>query len=311
VAVTNFPIGTLILPEPARTETWHRWRAQLDLDQISYECQQTLPALAPCLPLWLEADSCAARINGIVKMAWSRNQVRLYKAAELQKTLLEKSVTPVVIAGPLGWSLLTREEGSIRTIPDLTMLIPRHHVFNSVAALTDQGWKLHSPCPDSDTLDWSSNLAFTRDDATVHLHWRLFPTSARKAIRFEDVFLQGLRPVSWNGCEFQALSPEADLLHRLTDRPPWDPVPWQADVLMMSLADIDWSRLAKLAARFAFFFQHVDVLGRLMELRRDWDLPIPEMASLTDRSGAIATTPTDNRWRFAKLRTWGRSLWRA
>jgi hypothetical protein len=283
----------------------------VDLDQLSYECLQTLPALAPSLPRWLEEDSDAARINGIVKMAWSRNQVRLHKAAELHETLLEKSGIPVLIAGPLAWSLLTREKGSIRTIPNLTLLIARHHLFKAVSTLTGQGWELRSPEPDSNTLDWSSNLALTKEDVTLHLHWRLFPTSARAATEFEDAFMSRSRPVKWNGHEFQSLSPEADLLHRLTDRPHWDPVPWQADVFAMSLADIEWTRLAKLAARFALFFEPVDPLGRLMELRRDWNLPIPELASTRDRPNANATGPSDIRLRFAKLRSFGRSLWRA
>lgn len=311
MAETDFPIGTLILPEPARTEAWRNWRSKLDLDRLSYECLQTLPALAPFLPLWLKGDSCAARINGIVKMAWSRNQIRLHKAAELHETLFSELGTPALIAGPLAWSLQTREEGSIRTIPDLTMLISRQHVFRAVAALSRQGWELQSPRPDNDTLDWSSNLALAKDDVAFHLHWRLFPTSARDAIAFEQAFMQRSRPVIWNGIEFQALSPEADLLHRLTDRPSWDPVPWQADVLMMSFADIDWPQLAKLAARFASFFQPIDPIGRLMELRRDCDLPTPEIAATTERARPSAKMPSDNHWRFAKLRTWGRSLWRA
>jgi hypothetical protein len=307
----NFPIGTLILPEPARTEAWRCWRGELDLDRLSYECLQTLPALAPRLTQWLEADVYAERIHGIVKMAWSRNQVRLHKAAEVHKTLLEESVRPVAITGPLAWCLLTREEGSIRTIPDLTILIPRQHVFKAVAALAGNGWDLKSPRPDRDTLDWSSNLGLTKDDATLHLHWRLVPASARNATKFERVFMERLRPVEWNGHEFQVLSREAELLHRLTDRSPWDPVPWQVDVLMMSFADVNWSRLTKLAARFAAFFQPMDVLGRLMDLRRDWDLTIPELASLAGRLRANSTEPADERPVFAKLRTWGRSVWRA
>jgi hypothetical protein len=310
VAGTEFPIGTLILPEPARTEAWRQWRAKLDLDRMSDECLQTLPALAPFLSQWLEADNYAARIHGIVKMAWSRNQIRLHKAAELHKTLHESEI-PVLVSGPLAWSLLAREEGSIRTIPDLTMLIPRQHLFKAVGALTGRGWVLRSPKPDRDTLDWSSNLAFTKDDVTLHLHWRLFPTSAREATGFEDALMQGPRPVAWNGHEFQALSPEADLLHRLTDRPPWDPVPRQADVLMMSFAGVDWSRLAKLAARFASFFQPADPLDRLMELRRDWDLPIPQMTPASGRPTSNSPSPSEYSQRFAKLRTWGRFLWRA
>jgi len=274
----SFPIGTLILPEPARTEAWQRWRAALNVDTLSYESLQTLPALAPALPQWLRSDPDAARIRGIIKMAWSHNQVRLQRSVELHQVLRRASIHPVALIGPPAWSLLTCEDGVIRTIPDLTVLIPRQQLFHAVAALTAQSWELRSPQPDSNTLNWSSNLALVKGDETLHLHWRLFPTSAHKAIGFENAFMERLRAIVWKGYEFQVLSPEADLLHRLTNRPSWDPVPWQADVLMASFTDIDWPRLRYLAVRFARFFEPIDVLARLMDLRRDWHLPIPELA---------------------------------
>jgi hypothetical protein len=272
----DFPIGTLILPEPARTEAWRCWRAAADTDNLSYECLQTLPALAACLSRWLKGDTSAARIQGVVKLAWSRNQVRLQRAVELRAALLRGSVKPVAITGPLAWTLLAREEGSIRAIQDLTMLIPRNHVFQAVSVLAGQGWELRSPQPGRDSFDWSSNLAFIKGGDTLHLHWRLLPGFAGSAVVFENALMERLRAILWKGYEFQVLSPEADLLHRLTDRPPWDPVPWQADALMMRFADVDWIRLRKLATRFGRFFEPVDVLERLMDLRRDWQLPIPE-----------------------------------
>jgi len=303
--VTHFPIGTLILPEPARTKAWHAWRAQLDLDKLSYACLQTMPALAPLLPQWLEADDCATRIQGCVKMAWSRNQIRLQRAAELCNALRHASVAPVALIGPLAWSLLTREEGAIRTIPDLTVLIPRQHLFTALSALVADGWELRRSQPDNDTLRWSSNLPFAKGEETLHLHWRLFPGASHEdasdVAAFDAAIVQGLRPTGWKGHRFQVLSPEADLLHRLMDRSEWDPVPWQADVLMTSFADIDWSRLRTLALRFAPFFTPTDPLERLMHLRRDWQLPIPEMALARRRNPRFT----------ALLSNWGRHLWRA
>jgi hypothetical protein len=310
----DFPIGALILPDPPRTEAWRRWRADLELDALSYECLQTLPALAGDLPRWLEGDPCAARINGIVRMAWTRNQVRLNKAAELHEALLRTSVFPVAITGPLAWSLRPREAGSIRTIPDLTLLIPREYVFRAVAALTGRGWTLRSNQPDEDTLHWSSNLAFTHGEETLHLHWRLFPGSGIDAVGFERECMRGLRTIVWNGIQFHTLAPEFDLLHRLAGRPQWDPVPWQVDGLMMPFAEVDWKRFRLLAGDFQTFMQPVvDVIGRLMELRRSWQLPIPEMKPLR-RGFFSGRRRASNRARFAglsnKLHRWRGLLWR-
>jgi hypothetical protein len=180
-----------------------------------------LPAVAASLPRWLEGDALGARIQGIVKMVWSRNQIRLSKAAELHQALFRASVAPVAIAGPLAWSPLTREEGAIRSIPNLTMLIPRPHVPSAVSALTRGGWELCGKLPDNEALEWSALLALTKEDETLQLHWRLFPAPAE----CERLFLERPKTIVWNRYAFQALSPEVDLLHRLNDRPPWDRCP--------------------------------------------------------------------------------------
>jgi hypothetical protein len=308
--------GALILPEPARAEVWRRWRAAQDIDALSYECQQLLPAFAACLPRWLDGDAAAARIQGIVRMVWSRNQVRLHKAAELQQALLRASATPVVIVGPLAWSLLTREEGSIRSIPNLTLLIPREDVSKAASALVQDGWQLCGDLPDSAAMDWSCYLPLTKGDETLHLHWRLSPAPEGEAIASERAVMERLRTVTWNRHTFQVLSPEADLLHRLTDRPSWDPVPWQADVLMTPFSEIDWPRFRELASRFAPVIEPVDVFRRLMKLRSDWQLPIPHIAPIRRRPpvGAMARAYV-NRLRFVqlgrRLSRRGRLLWRS
>jgi hypothetical protein len=298
--VPDFPIGTLMLPEPARTAAWQRWRAELDLDTLSYETLQTLPALAPWLPRWLEGDPYAARMQGIVKMAWTNNQIRVRNAFELRRSLLQTSIGPVVFAGPLAWSLEVREEGAIRTIPDLTVLIRREHIFHALAVLSSNDWQLHGPQPDADTLNWSSNCALTKGDETLHLHWRLSDRCGRDAMGFERAFLERLRTTRWKGTELQVLSPEAELLHRLTGRPEWDPVPWQADVLMMPLDHINWALFCKLATRYASFFAPADVSGRLIALRQEWQLPIPEIAPAAARFDRFSS----------KLNQWGGVLWK-
>jgi Uncharacterised nucleotidyltransferase len=298
----DFPLGTLILPEPARSDAWRAWRAGLDLDALSYESMQTLPALAASLPRWLEGDLSAARIQGIVKMAWSRNQVRLHQAVEVQRTLRGASIAPVGIAGPLAWTLRTREEGAIRAAPNLMMLIPREHLFRAVSALTEEAWDLQHSSLDADTLNWSDHVALTKGDQTLHLHWRLFSASGGAAREHERTWFENFRTIVWNRHEFQALSPEADLLQRLMDRPSWDPVPWQADVLMMPFAGVDWSRFRQLALRMERVLEPVNVVERLMELRGDWQLPVPQLPPSGSRAFSSSALAIFNRLKFARLR---------
>jgi len=276
--VTDFPFDALVRPEPEAAEAWHRWRGALDIDALPYESQQLLPTLAGRLPRWLERDPCAARLQGIVKMVWSRNQVRLRRAAELRQLLFQEAMAPSVIVGPLAWSMVTRDEGAIRFIPYLSLLVAREHLLKSASTLAGVGWELDGELPRGEALDWSSHISFGKGDDVLHLHWRLFPTPAGEAIACERVFLERTRTVSGNSHEFAVMSAEADLLQRLANRPHWDPLPWQADVLMMPFDQVNWDEFLSLAYGFAPAFEFDHLVGRLAELRRDWQLPIPEIA---------------------------------
>jgi hypothetical protein len=270
--MTDFPLGALALPLPAAEEAWRDWRSTLDIDALPYENQQLIAALAGRLPAWLEQDASAARLQGIIKMAWSRNQVRLRSVAELRRMLLSRSVELALAAGPPAWSLRTRDEGAIRFIPYLALLVPRRDVAKAVLALAANGWESDDEIPEGDALDWSCHIGLNKGGDRLHLHWRLFPTSPGEAVACERASLERPATAVWKGHTFQVLSAEADLLHRLTDHPHWDPVPWQADVLMTPFDGLDWRWFRALALRFA-----PDAIGRLMELRRDFQLPVPEI----------------------------------
>lgn len=270
--MTEFPLGALILPEPAAEEAWQGWRAALDIDALTYESQQLLPALGARLAGWLEQDEAAACFRGIVKMTWSRNQVRLRIAAEARQTLVRGRVEPVLMAGPAAWSLSTRDEGAIRFIPHLSLLISRGDAAKAASALAADGWNFPGEPPQGDALDRHSHIVLTKGEDSLHLHWRLLAASAGDAAACERACVESPRSVEWNQRRLPAPSAEMDLLHRLSARPHWDPVPWQADVLMMPFDAVEWTRFRTLALRFA-----PDAVPKLMSLRRDFQLPIPEI----------------------------------
>ena len=314
--MTDFPFGALVLPEPEAAEAWHGWRDALDIDALPYESQQLLPTLAGRLPRWLEQDACAARLQGIVKMVWSRNQVRLRRAAELRQLLLQEAMAPSVIVGPLAWSIVTREEGAIRFIPYLSSLIARDRLSKSSSTLAGAGWELNGELPRGEALDWSTHVSFAKGDDVLHLHWRLFPAPPGEAIACERAFLERTRMVTGNSHSFVGMSAAADLVQRLANRPHWDPLPWQADVLMMPFDQVDWDEFRMLAHRFTPALESADVVGRLMELRRDWQLPVPEIAparrlpSSQHRQNGFVSRARVIQF-FRKVSARGRMLWKS
>ena len=202
---------------------------------------------------------------------------------------------------------MARDEGAIRFIPHLTILILREHVAKAASALAADGWVLSAEVPDAAALDWSCFISLTKGDDTLHLHWRLFPIKPAEAKACERACLENLRAVPWNQHNFHSLSPEADLLHRLTNRAHWDPAPWQADALMTPFDAVDWGRFRRLALRFA-----PDLGVRLMGLKREFQLPIPDIA--LHRLSGIADRASAGRGRlarfFRKVSGRGRLFWK-
>jgi hypothetical protein len=302
----TFPLETLTGAEAARKQAWLRWRSALDLDKLDYEGQRCLPLLAARLPQWLAGDPDAMRIQGIVKMTWTRNQLRLQLAAELCAALAQASIEPVAITGPLAWTLELREEGAIRPIGVLNLLIRRQHVFLAVKALQSFGWQLASPEPTAATLNWSQRLTFEKGGETLHLCWRLAEALLPEQRAVEQAMLRKLRKLSWRGPQFTVLSAEAGLLERLQNRPAWDPVPWPADVLTMRLETVDWQRFVLLTRQVASSFPVARVGARLAEVNGQGALGIP-----ADVLEQLFVAPVESVEESSRSSWWKGLLWRA
>ena len=80
-------LEALLLPEPEARQAWAEWRATQDIGTLPYTSQQLFPTLIPAFPEWLEDDPAAAILKGVVRQAWSQNQLRLRKAVELDALL--------------------------------------------------------------------------------------------------------------------------------------------------------------------------------------------------------------------------------
>ncbi len=257
-------LQALLLPDPpARRLAWDHWRAGIDLAALPYDCQLFLPALNPSLPTWLADDPAAGIFQGIIRLIWTQNQLRLREACDVLSGLQAAGVRKPAVVGPLAWALLTKPP-AVRAIPDnLMFLVSRADVGIAYQALLGAGWQPYSEAPFGDWLDWSGHVSFARDNLQLHLYWRVLTTKPEDALECERAFLAGLEEIEWNGTPLLTTAPEATLLHILQGSREAGSLPWQADVLLTGAPRMNWTRFRKLALQFS-----PAALERLAELHR-------------------------------------------
>jgi hypothetical protein len=257
-------LQALLLPEPAaRRQAWEHWRAGIDLTALPYDCQLLLPALGPSLSTWLGDDPAAGIFQGIIRLIWTQNQLRLREACDVMSRLRTASVRKPAVVGPLSWALRTNPP-AVRAIPDnLMFLVSREDVGKAYQVLLGAGWQPYSDSPSGEWLDWSGHVSFARDKLHLHLCWRVVLTKPEDALECERAFLAYLQEIEWNGAPMLTTSPEATLLHILHGGPESDSLPWQADVLLTATPRMNWTRFRQLALRFS-----PAALERLSELHQ-------------------------------------------
>jgi hypothetical protein len=255
-------LQALLLPEPpARRQAWDRWRGGVDIDALPYDCQLLLPALNPSLSTWLADDPAAGIFQGMIRLIWTQNQLRLRDACDVARLLQDAGVHKPAIVGPLAWALQTTPP-AIRAIPKhLSFLVAREDIGKAYRAFLGAGWLPYSDSPSGEWLDWSCHVSFVRDDFQLHLYWRVLTTKPEDALECEKAVQAGLQQIEWNGMFLWTISPEATLLHILHGGPETAGLPWQADVLLTSTSQMNWTKFRKLALRFS-----PPALDRLSEL---------------------------------------------
>jgi hypothetical protein len=259
-------LQALLLPEPpARRQAWDHWRAGIDIAALPYNCQLFLPALNPWLSTWLADDPAAGVFQGIIRLIWTQNQLRLRDACDVISLLQAAGVRQPAVVGPLAWALRTNPP-AVRAIPNnLMFLVSREDVGKAYQALLGAGWQPYCDTPSGEWFDWSGHVSFARESLQLHLYWRVLVTKPEDALECERAFLARLQKIEWNRTSLLTTSPEATLLHILHGGPESGPLPWQADILLTATPRMNWTRFRKLALRFS-----PAALERLSELH-EWN----------------------------------------
>lgn len=252
---------------------WRQWYKSADIDRLSWESMQIVPALGGQLWNWLRDDPAAGIVQGIVRRAWTEAQVRLAAARSAIDSIEAAGCSPVVLAGPAAVSLLNQREDAVRPVTLIRLIVRREQLFIAASALESSGWELSGRLPSPDALDRVNCVFYTRNEIGLLLHWRLLPMSGPLVSACEAEFLANHQSVTCCGRRTLIPATEHILLAALSERVNPDPdiVPWQVDAALLPLAKINWPKWSALAATYA-----PEAFDRLEEMR-NLGLDVPKL----------------------------------
>jgi Uncharacterised nucleotidyltransferase len=235
--------AVLLDGEPAST-AWLEWRASVDLDDIDGYSNRLLPLLARRLSELAPEDDLRARVRGIYRHTWAKNQLLWLNAAPVLEAFRAADVPVLLLKGA---ALVEAYGGDWGTRPmyDVDVLVPPSRAGVALDVLATRGWAPEQ----SMTYEWIRSRALPRrhawgfqhdDEGRLDLHWHAMPRAVGPSA---DVgFWRSARPLEFGGLRALALDVPNSLLqllvHGAGSGPTTPPVQWVADgVLVMRTAD--------------------------------------------------------------------------
>jgi Uncharacterised nucleotidyltransferase len=267
-----------LLDDDQAAEAWNELRRDLDFDHLADGSYQIMPLIAARLPVIGPNDSLAARINGMRRHSWYRNQLALDRLASVLRTLQHVGIETMTMKGA---AIATRfySHLALRPLPELDVMVRAGSASAALSALAAAGWAHGSRAPDVVLRRGAVRLE-DGGGRGCWLHWQAPPelllagAPASSAADFWD----GAVTLQIGDAPTRALNPTDELLQVCTAGATVDPgtyVQWVADAVMIlrsAGAEVDWARLVDQARRRRDALLLYDTLAYLGEAL---DAPIP------------------------------------
>jgi hypothetical protein len=259
--------ASLAADEEAR-RAWDAARPTLDLDHLEPGTFALTPLLYRRLEAWRADDPSLAKLKGLYRHAWARNQLLLGQLKPIVEALRQSDVELLVGGGGMLVAAFYPETG-LRPLDRLDLVVHAEDAERSAAALRSLGWNA-AETEDVARLGRRPAAWFVRPDGPVAvLRTRVFPAEISP---WEDTIVFELDDVECRG-----LSAARQLLwtclgedrHQI-----WGRVQWLPDLraLIESGHELDWERVLSDAAALRAELPLRDALV----YARDIHIPIPE-----------------------------------
>lgn len=265
---------------------WDEARPTLDLDHLEPGTFALTPLLYRRLEAWRADDPTFAKLKGLYRHAWARNQLLLDQLKSIVEAFRQADVELLVGGGCLLVAAVYPETG-LRPLDRLDLIVHSDDASGGASALQSLGWNA-AEAGDLAGLERRPAAWFVRPDGPVAvLRTRVFPAGITP---WDDSFVFELDDVECRG-----LSPARQLLwtclgedrHQI-----WGRVQWLPDVhaLIEGTHDLDWDCVLSDAAALRAELPLRDAL----KYGRDSHVPVPGNVL-----GRLETAPVRMRERVA------------
>lgn len=162
-------------------EAWRVWRRMVDFDAVDAASQRLLPQIARRLAVLAPNDPIRARIRGIYRFVWARNQSHLRNAARVVRLLSENGV-PVLALKGLALASAYGDDWGARPMFDVDLLVPTALAAVALTVLEAAGWRavfaMSSATVASRLLVRRHSWNYSHPESgEIDVHWHVFAES--------------------------------------------------------------------------------------------------------------------------------------
>jgi len=257
---------------------YEEWKSRVVFDDIDYATLGLLPLLYKRLQKFNLKDKTTAKIRGVYKLAWVKNQCLFRSLSEIVPLLESHGISVLVLKGVPLLMTVYKDVGA-RFLTDADILISPGNVKKVLQIMSEAGWRIQNLRFPSYNHFSEESLQRIVKEATfinqqgiqIDIHWRLFDRSDNRADIFKfDDFLGRSTAFHFKNVKYNKLAPEDMLIHVITHGAEGNmhrPFRWVADaVTIIRSSDINWNQLfeeirksdyvVEMYVAFSFLLQH-------------------------------------------------------
>jgi hypothetical protein len=257
--------------EQRAAEAFIEWLSTIDIDSCHFPEQRLLVRIASRFPETRLKVAERARLNGIVRLLWTRSRFTLDNAAPALRGLREAGVDLLVLKG-MALTALNMQNLKGRIAHDIDILVHASHVPAALSVLDRGGWR--SARGESSLLLMERGATFRSLNflkppfGDIDLHTRAYHTARRDSAPETGMWTRSVR-AELLGVDVRVPSPTDRLVnaiahgvldaHRHSD--------WLVDCAqIIGESDIDWQLVVGLAEDLGMAAQMTLALSYLREV---------------------------------------------
>jgi Uncharacterised nucleotidyltransferase len=265
-------LRAVLLEGDAARGAWDRWRALDELEHLDEGCHRLLPLLYLKLVDLGVDDPMVARLKGVYRQSWARNQILFRQAGVIIGALHRAGIETIALKG-VALSVLHYRDLGARPMEDADVLVPRDLSGEAIEVLCNAGWVPSSNRPEIVLRARHAEAFANEDGGRLDLHWDALFHPGR-----DEEFWVAAVPAEVAGTPTRALGPADQLLHVCLHGAAWNGfaraypdkashVRWVADAVTVlgTSPELDWSRVVEQGQRRRLTVALAETLSYLRE----------------------------------------------